>query len=216
MKLSPYINIHTHQEINDPDILSIRNIYPDSFFENKGNNNAFFSVGIHPWYINNKTCDDILLLEKISSDKQIIAIGETGLDKLSETDFSVQQEIFIRQIEIAKKANKSLIVHCVKAWNETLKILDDEKIDVPVIFHGFRGKPQLAEDLIKKGYYLSFGRFFNEESLKNTPLDQLFLETDEANFPIQDLYRTISEIKNVDKEELKEKIWCNFLKINDH
>jgi TatD DNase family protein len=212
MTIPSYIDIHTHREEKDPEVFSVRNIYPFSVDREIQDMNNYFSSGIHPWHINENTSHDLRLLEQIASEKQIIAIGETGLDKLAETDFSLQENIFIRHIQIAEKVNKPLVVHCVKAWNETIHILNKMKVKVPVIFHGFRSKPQLACELIESGYFLSFGNFFNRNSLQVVPDERLFLETDDKNYSIQDIYRNIAEEKNISIEDLQKMIKDNFEK----
>lgn len=205
-----YIDIHTHQKTDDKEVLSIRNSYPSSYCGDEKDNQDFFSVGIHPWYINKETSVEIQLLRKIAPEKQILAIGETGLDKLTETDFSIQENVFLQQIQLAVAVKKPLIIHCVKAWNEVIKILKDTNPAIPVIFHGFRGKPQLADDLIKAGYYLSFGELFNGESLKRVPVDRIFIETDDKKLSVKDVYRKVAVEKNISIETLQQLIRSNF------
>ena len=71
------------------------------------------------------------------------------------------------------------------------------------IIHGFRGKPQLAKQLLRAGFYLSYGEHFNAESVKITPLGKLMIETDESTKDIADIYQAISDIKSIDIDQLK-------------
>ena len=63
------------------------------------------------------------------------------------------------------------------------------------IVHGFRGKPQLAGQLLKAGIDLSFGEKFNPESIQITPIERLFIETDESAMPIERIYEQIARIR---------------------
>ncbi len=208
--MKKYIDIHTHQKENRENIFSLHNINPEDFIQLPDNRESYFSTGIHPWHINEKVEESINILKKIAFNPHIIAIGETGLDKLCSVNFELQKEIFICQIDIAKEAGKPLVIHCVKAWNEIQQILKEMRFNMPVIFHGFRGKPQLAADLLKTGYYLSFGKLFNRESLQITPLDRLFLETDDNDFLIEEIYHPVADIKGIAEKELINACWKNF------
>ena len=83
-----------------------------------------------------------------------------------------------------------------------------------MIIHGFNKKQSIAEDLLKNNFYLSFGKavLYNlslQNILKITPLDKIFLETDNEDFNIEDLYQKTSEIKGISLEKLNEQILEN-------
>ena len=205
-----YIDIHTHINIQNQEVISIPNILPgDSIPENP------FSVGLHPWFIEEEeietTLDSIKLLAESDN---CIAIGECGLDRpnfiktgRSEEDKDaaikkgkyLQEEVFRKQIGIANLANKPLIIHCVRAFPELLHIHKTERNTTPWIIHGFRGSREEAEALTDKGISLSFGKsiLYNSsrnakmlEIFKTLPSDMLFLETDNVEEPL----REISEV----------------------
>ena len=92
---------------------------------------------------------------------------------------------------------QALVIHAVKAYDDIIRIHKAERPKQPWIIHGFRGKPETAGQLIREGLYLSFGEYYNHESLKFVPLDRLFLETDEGNMPIDKLYRKAARIRNL-------------------
>ncbi len=80
--------------------------------------------------------------------------------------------------------------------------------------HGFNKKKKIAEDLLANNFYLSFGKavLYNlslQDILKNTPLDKFFLETDNEDFKIEELYLKVSEIKEISLEDLNEQILEN-------
>ena len=204
------INIHTHQILNRENTFSLFNISPEKFAELSTSGNNYFSAGIHPWHIDSTVEEKIKTLKQIASNPAVLAIGETGLDKLCDVDFNIQKEIFNCQISIAKETGKPLIIHCVKAWDEMRQILKETQINVPVIFHGFRGKPQIARELTKAGFYLSFGNLFNKKSLEVTPFNRIFLETDDKNFAIEEVYKLVAEVKGISVEKLIEIVGENF------
>jgi TatD DNase family protein len=73
---------------------------------------------------------------------------------------------------------------------------------VPWVIHGFRGKPELARQLLELGFYLSYGEKFNVDSLRITPLEKLCTETDERKVSIEDICFRIAEVKGISVEEL--------------
>jgi len=208
--MKKYIDIHTHRKENCKNVFSLHNISPEDFIQLPDNEKNYFSAGIHPWYIDSTVEEKIKTLRQIASNPSILAIGETGLDKLCPIDFNFQKEIFKHQISIAKESKKPLIIHCVKAYKEVQQLLKETSPAVPVIFHGFRGKPQLAKELVKAGFYLSFGSLFNKESVEATPFNRIFLETDDKGVEIEEVYNLIAEVKGVAVEELVGMVGENF------
>ncbi|HRX16802.1 MAG TPA: TatD family hydrolase [Spirochaetota bacterium] len=102
------------------------------------------ALGIHPWYTNN---DYMLYLDKLSlymSD--LHAIGETGLDKLR-GNFTLQKASFIEHIRLADHLGLTLVVHCVKAFDELYAIISKEKPKTSILIHGYNKSKQLAQQL---------------------------------------------------------------------
>jgi TatD DNase family protein len=166
-----------------------------------------FSVGIHPWSADMSKIEE---LRACASLKNVVAIGESGLDKMkiqSSNDFDIQKELFKIHAGIAEEYGKPLIVHCVKAWNELIEIRKAMKPAAQWIIHGFRGKEVLASQLINEGMYLSFGKYHNAESLKKAwKCKRLFAETDDKNVDIQEVYNDISNILGITNKELSDEI----------
>ena len=180
------------------------------------NPTGFYSIGIHPWNVSKNNIDKQLkILSETAQKENILAIGEIGLDKLH-PEFDLQKTVFLKQINIAKTLNKPIIVHCVKAFSELLEILKTEKLKIPVIVHRYSGNITVAKQLLKFGYYLSFGHeLFNSQSkvpkvFKKIPLENIFLETDDAEITIEEVYEKAAEIKSVSVTEISEKIRSNF------
>ena len=212
--MHPFYNIHSHLATENNDaLLTIQNLYNN--FDNM-DTSKFYSIGLHPWYLNNYE-EDLILLKKYSQNKNVLAIGECGLDYLCSTDKQLQMNAFKEQIQIAVTLNKPLIIHCVKAFEDVLKQLNDLKNKIPIVFHGYNNNVTIAKRLIDKQYYLSFGtsllRNKNIELLKTMNPNYFFLETDTSTIEIEELYAIAAQIRNTDKNDIILQIQQNFKKV---
>lgn len=165
-------------------------------------------VGIHPW----RAADEALP----SKEKYATAdlIGEIGLDFVCDVERNKQEEVFRAQLAIAEELQKPVVLHCVRAFEPTMKILSEYDLRA-VIFHGFIGSSQQAERAIEKGYYLSFGANTLRspktiEALRNTPLDKIFVESDESKKNIEAIYSKIAALKGCKQELLEQAILENY------
>jgi len=213
--VAQFVNIHTHN-FNDTG-LSIINLFPEDI--KKVKENKFYSAGIHPWKVGNTDIyKQLQQIDRISKQENILAVGETGLDKLR-PEFSLQKDVFLKQIKIAETVRKPIIVHCVKAYSELTEIIKKENIQVPVIIHRYSGNITIARQLIKFGCYFSFGHeLCNTKSktpgiFNRIPVENIFLETDDAETNIKDIYKTAAEIKSVDTKHLAVIVMKNFKKV---
>ena len=98
-----------------------------------------------------------------------------------------------------------------------MQLLKDYSLKA-VIFHGFIGSVEQAQRAVKQGYYLSFGARTEGskktiEALRVTPLDRLFVETDEAEVTIEAMYQTIARLRDIEVEELKRATAANYKRI---
>lgn len=205
----PYpTDIHTHRLPPVPG-KAIVCCLPDAFRPQEG---GWYSVGIHPWRLDGYAWKEDTFrihFEALARHPQVLAVGEAGLDKLTTTPLPQQVEALRYQAFVAETAGKPLVLHLVKATAELLALKQELKPRVPWIIHGFRGKAQLASELVRHGLYLSFGANYQEEALKQTPANRLFLETDESNIPIADLYERAACLRSVTDDELMKTVSCN-------
>lgn len=148
---------------------------------------VYCALGIHPTESQNAKNEDYEDIIKLASHKNVVAIGECGLDHYwDKTHIKEQNECFLKQIKIAKSLNKALIVHDREAHKDTFDLLTQNiKDEIPVIMHCFSGSLEFAQMCIKKGFYIALGgvvTFKNakkaHEIAKNIPLEYLLLETD--------------------------------------
>ncbi|RXR19323.1 TatD family deoxyribonuclease [Flavobacterium amnicola] len=207
-------NIHTHKSSGTENVLEIVNQYPNEFDSAA----HYFSIGIHPWYINlDRVEADLAIIEAKLQDPNCLALGECGLDKRIETSLEIQTQIFEKQVILAKKYKKPVILHCVSAYQEVIEIRKRMNIEVPMIIHGFSKNIQVAQSLLDHGFCLSFGKYLlrNPELasvFEKVPNDKFFLETDTIEETIFEVYAKASEIKNINIEIQVEE---NFLKVFD-
>lgn len=211
-----YIDIHTHAENIDNKKFSIR-----SFSIVDNNNipvNKTFSAGIHPWDSEKFNYSHFDTLRKISNKNKFIAIGEAGLDKLQGAELQIQKNIFKGQIELSERTKRPLIIHCVKYFNELIEMHKEIKPKSPWIIHSFRKNVALAQDLIARGIYLSFGAdLLNTSSNPYKYFSELnkefiFVETDDSQLSIEEIYKQAAELCSIDLEEMSDIIESNFKK----
>lgn len=186
-------------------------IYNLNLYENA--TNSWFSAGIHPKDASFEQENELLSwLNNVAIDKNCVAIGECGLDSLVSNFSNVQEYFFEKQISLANDLKKPLIIHCVRKFYEVIGF--QKKSKQPMIIHGFNKKESIAKDLLKHNFYLSFGKAVLEnlslqKIVEETPINKLFLESDDAQFPIENLYQKTSEIKKIPIDVLIKQIQEN-------
>lgn len=159
-------DVHTHNPDPERDALINLEAVPGLVIPDRG----VYSVGVHPW---NAGADDIdrrlYTVARFAALNRVLAIGEAGLDKLKGPDLDRQIDVFMRQASIAEHVQKPIIIHCVKVVDELLAVKNRLRPTVPWIYHGFRGGPEQARQLLSHGLKLSFGTRFNPDALAVTP-----------------------------------------------
>lgn len=210
-----FYNLHTHKFTNNPDVFELVNQYPWEFDETILN----YSVGIHPWYIDEtRLATDLQIIEEKLKLSKCLALGECGLDKRIEVPMALQIEVFEKQIALAEKYQKPLVLHLVAAFDELIEIKKRLKVSVPIIIHGFSKSEQLAKQLIDNGFYLSFGKYLlrNKEMetvFKSIPNDKFFLETDTIEETLKEVYQKAALCKTIPVEELQKMVEKNWEKV---
>lgn len=183
--------------------------------------NVYAAVGFHPEMVNEIKEQDYKILEKQILHKKVVAVGEIGLDYYRMNDNKEkQQKMFIKQLKLAKKYNKPVIIHNRDATSDLCRILT--KIKAKGILHCFNDSLEMANKFIKMGFLLGIGgmvTFKNNPELKTVikeiPLEYIVLETDspylapepfrgKQNTPLYLKYiaKEIAKIKNVTYEKV--------------
>ena len=213
---APWVDVHTHHFSPSGTVA----IYAYDPLEGGPLPDTPYSTGCHPWKIGTRKSDSMQSLLRSSVTPKTVAIGEIGLDYLVANSIPQrqQQEAALRwQMGIAVQYRLPVIIHCVKAYDPLMRILKDAS--VPILIHGFCGSSQQADQLLDKGYYLSFGRQLFRSTKTRTalgmvPADRLFLESDTepATF-LPQLYEQAASIRQVTTEALRQTIFENYNRI---
>ena len=182
-------------------------------------NGVWATVGIHPEHAAATQLPDSDLAEKlieIANHSKVVAIGESGLDSPD----PAQIELFDFHIQLAKKTNLPLVVHCRNAFAEVYQRIGSDPIRVQM--HCFTGNWEWAKKFLDLGCYLSFGgivTYKNGDSIREVvpqvPADRLLIETDspylapeplrgQRNSPANLKYvaQRIAEIRHITTPEL--------------
>jgi TatD DNase family protein len=198
---------------------------------------VYGSYGIHPHEAkNHKSINSIDIIKKAKLNKKIIGIGESGLDfYYNHSEKKDQIDLFLQNIEAAKKINLPIIVHTRSAELETFEILKKEvkKGNLKILIHCFTGSKEFAFKLLDLGAYISASgvvTFKKSQELAKTfekiPLNKLLVETDspyltpeplrgKTNEPsfITHTVKFLSKLKKVSFEQLSDVTTQNFFKL---
>lgn len=192
------------------------------------NSNVYGALGIHPEEIDSYKESDLDYIEKNLINPKIVAIGEVGLDYYWRKDNKeAQKQLFKKQIELAIKYNKALIIHSRDAIEDTYDILSDyyqNNKDLKVILHCYSSSKEMAQRFMKMNVMFGIGgvvTFKNEKKMKEVvktlDLNKILLETDSPylspeplrgkknspkNIPI--IASKIAEIKGISAEKVLE------------
>ncbi len=206
-----FINTHTHARLHDAKI-ELVNLMPGAL--EKPDN---YSYGIHPWHIDpNHWEHQLNELRLAVNEKRCLALGACGLDKVCETDFQLQLKVFEKQVVLANEIKKPLIIHCVKAFNELMNVLNQMDNEMPVVIHGFNNNENIARVLLDYGCYFSFGKALlgyesnAAKALKSVGRKRFFLETDDADVSIKYIYHKAAGLLGIDEDILKQQVAMNF------
>lgn len=192
------------------------------------------SLGIHPSEANNYSDDDIELIEKHVNDSKIVAIGEIGLDYHSDDCIKENQvSLFKKQLDLACKYNKPVIIHSRDSIQDTYNILENYKLRGSI--HSFSGSMEMGVKFIKLGFLLGVNgiiTFKNAKNIvnviKNIDLKYILLETDSpylspepfrgklntpCNIPI--ISKKISELTNISINDVEKITYDNANRVFD-
>lgn len=156
--------------------------------------NVYAAVGYHPndcQELEDGECDaELAYVEETLSHPKVVAIGEIGLDYHYDGTMTERQHYFFKkQLEMALKHDVPVIVHDRDAHGDCFDIVRQYK-GVKGVFHSFSGSAEMAKELIRLGWYISFGgpvSYKNANSVKRAasvvPLDRILIETDAPYLP---------------------------------
>jgi TatD DNase family protein len=213
-----YIDIHTHDARPVSGVFSVGVLMAHEGKEPEDITSLAYTYGIHPWFLNESNHDILISsVKKLTVNPLIIAVGEAGFDRIKGPTMELQRKTFEEQVLISEEYRKPFVVHCVRAWDELLASHKKMKPQMSWLIHGFRGKRELALQLIEKGMYLSFWFEFilkpeSSQLVKTLPADRIFLETDGSGVDLKDIYKKVSSDMGLTVEKLKSQMVINFMK----
>ena len=217
--MTKFINLHTHQFSNLSDVMEVVNQYPWEFDASIPS----YSIGIHPWYLDENRLEfDLHSISEKLKLPSCLALGECGLDKRIDIPVELQTSVFKQQLEIVQQTEKPIILHCVAAYDEVIAVKKELDIKNPMIIHGFSKNEQVANSLLKNGFYLSFGKYLLrsrnigtelEKVFKFAPENKILLETDTVEESIYEVYEKAAVIRGISVEKMKAIVFQNYSNI---
>jgi len=206
-----YIDFHTHHGSGRADTVAIVNLMAGESVPDKFSENTLFSAGIHPWHLTEENADSLRYeLILTMAHPHVVALGEGGLDTMHGPDEKLQYDLFCYQAELAEELKKPLIIHCVRAWDNLRKAKKELCPSTIWVIHGFRGKKSLAQNLVEEGFLFSLGmEGLSEEIISAIGTDKLFLETDDSDIGIEEVYLRFTAVTGIEQEEA-----CKILRNN--
>ncbi|MGI6013380.1 MAG: TatD family hydrolase [Oscillospiraceae bacterium] len=145
---------------------------------------VYAAVGWHPEQAEEFDGDSIPCLRQMATHPKVVAIGEIGLDYHYGEDRDVQKAVLEQQLQLAMELDLPVIIHDREAHGNCMEIIRRYP-KVRGVFHCYSGSVEMAKELIKMGWYLSFTgviTFKNartvSEVIKTIPMDRIMIETD--------------------------------------
>ena len=191
--------------------------------------NFYAMAGIHPEEVDDITEKDLEELEKLAQNEKVIAIGEIGLDYYwTDDNKKKQKEIFIHQLELARKLEKPAVIHVRDSKDDVIEILKDYQ-DLKIQIHCFSDDLETLEKYMQMGFFISIGGVvtFNngsneQNTARNVPIERLMLETDSPyltpepyrglrNDPrrVVEVARKVAELRDMKMDKLAKRTYNN-------
>lgn len=156
------------------------------------------AVGVHPWWVSDLAIEPAQLQraveERVAHERaegnRCVAVGECGLDASIDTPMDTQLAVFEAQLRAAQSLHLPVIVHCVKAHNDVIRLLKTVYPPKGGVIHAFSGSHEIAEEYRRLGFMLGVGGTITypraaktRATLASVPLDSLLLESDAPDMP---------------------------------
>lgn len=193
--------------------------------------NAYLAFGLHPWFVSGRSAQCFQTLEQLLTSYPQASVGEIGIDHAVENRNDTEQEAaFLTQLEIARRFDRPVTIHCRQAWGRLIELLDGfGEIPRGMLIHCFGGSVEVATELVERGAYISFSgsitRPGNKKAgpaIRAVPSDRILLETDapdllphgidaELNEPanLRHVLAKAAELRGISEEALAELTFRN-------
>jgi TatD DNase family protein len=193
----------------------------------------YATVGIHPHDANTATDEHFTQLEKLARHRKVLAWGEMGLDYYYDhSPREVQQQVFRRQLELARSAKQPIVIHCRDAWDDCLQTLEQDwgPSGLGGILHCFTATVSEARRGLEMGFLVSFAGNVTYPKMQHLrdvareiPLENLLTETDSPFLPPQgrrgkrnepafvvEVAQALANVRNLAPEEVATTTAANF------
>jgi len=146
----------------------------------------YLAFGLHPWFIKKRSAHWLERLEETLKEHPAASVGEIGIDHaIPERNDAEQEEVFLAQMQLAVRLNRPTTIHCRQAWGRLIELLDQIDLLPPMLIHCFGGSVETAQELLRRGAYLSFSGSITRPNnkkvrkvIQSVPSDRILLETD--------------------------------------
>lgn len=176
-----YMVCNGTREADWPAVLALARDYPE----------VVPCFGLHPWYVSARSRDWLAVLEDYLR-RVPSGVGEIGLDRwLADRDEKAQEEVFREQLGLARRYDRPVMVHCLRAWGWFMDVMGDEApLPAGMVFHAYSGSAELVAPLAERGAYFSFsGTVLETRHTRQraafcaVPRDRLLIESDAPFMP---------------------------------
>ena len=181
-----------------------------------------------------KSLDEITKLVQNNKSKKLVAIGEIGLDYYwNKENKELQEQAFIKQIELANKLELPIVIHSRDASVDTINIIEENKVNKVGIFHCCQQNQEMIKNALRLGYYISLAGPVTFKNAKNSadiiqmiPMDKLLIETDSPYLSpepnrgkrndcrnVKYVAQRIADVKGITLEEVAKATYENAMRI---
>ena len=181
-----------------------------------------------------KSLDEITKLVQNNKSKKLVAIGEIGLDYYwNKENKELQEQAFIKQIELANKLELPIVIHSRDASVDTINIIEENKVNKAGIFHCCQQNQEMIKNALRLGYYISLAGPVTFKNAKNSadiiqmiPMDKLLIETDSPYLSpepnrgkrndcrnVKYVAQRIADVKRITLEEVAKATYENAMRI---
>jgi len=207
-----YIDFHSHRAGGEEHALTIKNLFAGEEVSVSLPHGIYCSAGIHPWHLTGENANELMAaLKNTLKHPLVIAVGEAGFDSLKGPSIKIQYDAFIFQAQLAEEFNKPVVIHAVRSWDLLRKAKKEINPSVKWIIHGFRGKAQLASDLVSENFMISLGvEGMSPEVVEAAGMQNILLETDDSGRSISSVYSHFTSITAIGQDQLIDRLRDNF------
>lgn len=201
-----FFNVHCHRKPGSADEFVCRNAFHFLSAASLKKLPYPVSVGVHPWHAAQFSEAVWQRLRECTNLPQVLAIGETGIDRRKGPALEIQMLSWEAHFRLAQETGLPLVLHCVRAWQDVLPLVS--RSQVPVLLHDFRGNEEVLKSFLRfPKVFFSFGKSLMlsseaQQILKLVPEDRLLPETDNSSYKIQEVYLKAAGIIGKSPEEI--------------